>query len=224
MGTIRKEDAMAHPEREALTSFLGMERLSLIDRSMRPVHLREKDVVLLASDGLFKTLTFEQMAEAMDGDAQTIAETLVNRTIAVEKQYQDNVTVLAITVENERPSVATLPPAAPTKLLPVTAKQQRSWLAMSLLLAAVAVVGGYFYFMFSYDPGGKTKGPALVDQPPPQPVREGESMDPPSTPPPQRLPGQNPVTPAPEPREEAEPPQSPMKDQQQKPDSPEGRK
>jgi serine/threonine protein phosphatase PrpC len=224
MGTIRKEDAMAHPEREALTSFLGMERLSLIDRSLRPIQLREKDVVLLASDGLFKTLTFEQMAAAMDGDAQTIAETLVNRTMAVEKQYQDNVTVLAITVENERPSVASLPPVAPTKYLPVTAKQQRSWLAMSLLLAAVAVVGGYFYFMFSYDPSGKTKGTTSIDQPPAQPVREGEAMDPPSTPPPQRQPGQNPAPPAQEPRQESEPPQSPMKDQQQKPESPEGRK
>lgn len=205
-GRIKKADAMAHPEREALTSFVGMEKLVLVDRSLRPLQLRENDIVLLASDGLFKTLTLAEMAAAMNGDAQTVAETLVNRTIAAEKPYQDNVTVLAITVEKERPTVASIP-ATETTRLPVTAKQQRSWLAMTLLLAAVAVVGGYFYFMFSYDSsksGGSKKNTEQQDT---TPVRDGGTMDPAATPPPQRQPGQDPTPPPVAPREEVEPPQ-----------------
>jgi protein phosphatase len=221
-GRIKKEDAMAHPEREALTSFVGMERLVLIDRSLRPLRVRDKDVVMLASDGLFKTLTLEQMAAAMDGDAQAMAETLVNRTIAAEKPYQDNVTVLAITVEKERPSVASIPPLETTRIPIVNAKQQRSWLAMSLLLAAVAVVGGYFYFMFSYDAGTKDGG--TKEQKAAPPVRDGDAMDPASTPPPQRQPGQDPITPPVAPREESEPPQGPLKDSMEKPAAQEGRK
>lgn len=223
-GRIRKEDAMSHPEREALTSFVGMEKLVLIDRSLRPLQLRERDVVLLASDGLFKTLSLEEMKTGMDGDAQGIAEMLVNKAIAAEKPYQDNVTVLAVTVEKERPSVATLPVGLETTRLPVTAKQQRSWLAMTLLIAAVAVVGGYFYFMFSYDSSGKASGPQKMEQKAPAPVREGDAMDPAATPPPQRQPGQDPTPPPVAPREEVEPPQGPVKESPEKPAPPEGRK
>jgi len=222
-GRIKKADAMAHPEREALTSFVGMEKLVLVDRSLRPIQLRDQDFVLLATDGLFKTLPIEEMTAAMTGDSQTIAESLVNRTIAAEKPYQDNVTVLAISVEKERPSVASIP-ALETTRLPVTARQQRSWLAMTLLIAAVAVVGGYFYFMFAYDPSASQQKSPQKAEPA---VRDGGVMDPASTPPPQRQAGQDPTPPPLPPREEVEPPQQPSPQPAQPPAQqpvPEGRK
>ncbi|HUQ91416.1 MAG TPA: protein phosphatase 2C domain-containing protein [Bryobacteraceae bacterium] len=147
-GAMTRADAMAHPEREALTSFLGMERLSVVDRSIRALALREHDVILLASDGLFKTLSLDQMAEAMQGDAQEMSEALVNRTIAAAKQHQDNVTVVAISAEKPKPSLAAAGPAKQRV-------RKRALLPILLAVAALLVAGSYLYYMFSSDSRSK---------------------------------------------------------------------
>lgn len=46
---------------EALTSYLGIGDLSLIDQNEKPLELWEEDILLLCSDGLYKTLTEEQI-------------------------------------------------------------------------------------------------------------------------------------------------------------------
>ncbi|MBL8218176.1 MAG: protein phosphatase 2C domain-containing protein, partial [Bryobacterales bacterium] len=48
-GVIPRDLAQAHPERESLTSFLGLEKITLLDRSLRSIALRAGDTVLLAS-------------------------------------------------------------------------------------------------------------------------------------------------------------------------------
>jgi len=203
-GMISREDALAHPEREALTSFLGMERLALIDRSLRPFLLCENDVVLLATDGLFKTLSFAGMAEAMHGDAQLLGEALVNRALAVEKPFQDNITVVAICAEAERPSLAAAEGARTSGAGPA-AGRPRSWMALMLLTAALVIVGGYIYYMFSYDPGSRQPSGAARQSA--QPTREGPALDPAAVPPVQRQPGQSPVTPPAAGRESAPAPE-----------------
>ncbi|MBV6432417.1 MAG: hypothetical protein IANPNBLG_02559 [Bryobacteraceae bacterium] len=195
-GVISRDDALAHPERESLTSFLGIERLTLIDRNLRPFLLRENDVVLLASDGLFKTLSFAGMAEAMQEDAQSLSEALVSRTLAVEKPFQDNITVVAIRAEAERASIAA-PESAPA--IVARPSRRRSPVAAMLLVAALALAAGYIYYMFSYDPAKRQSRDNAA--PAAQPVREGLPLDPAATPPPQRQPGQNPVAPPPPERE-----------------------
>jgi protein phosphatase len=206
-GMISREDALAHPERDALTSFLGMERLTLIDRNLRPFLLRENDVVLLASDGLFKTLSFAEMREAMEGDAQLLSEALVSRALAAEKPFQDNITVVAIRAEADRASVAA--PMESTQAAGVRRAEgrPRSWMAAMLLAAALVIAGGYIYYMFSYDPGSRQ--PDKAEQPA-QPIREGPAFDPAAAPPVQRQPGQNPVTPPAAEREAVPVPEGPV--------------
>src|SRR5712692_1312802 len=60
-GALSREDALNHPERESLTSFIGAESLEEIDRNTEPWPLRNGDTILLASDGMFKTLEPEEM-------------------------------------------------------------------------------------------------------------------------------------------------------------------
>lgn len=200
-GVIPRDLAKVHPERESLTSFLGLEKITLLDRSLRPIGLRDGDTVLLASDGLFKTLSFEEMAQSMDNDAQTLCETLVKRTIATQKAYQDNVTVLAIASERERPSVATTPMRGAGGI----PERQRSKLAMVIALAGLLAVAAYFYYMFAYNPQGAEKS-ALPAAAPEQPGRPGEPFDANATPKVERQPGDNPATPPAKPREESEMP------------------
>jgi hypothetical protein len=105
-GTLSREDALAHPERESLTSFIGVESLEEIDRNLDPFPLLEGDTVLLASDGMFKTLPQEEIGACLGGDPQTWPEILVERTLAKKREFQDNVTVLSVTLTKD---VAALP-------------------------------------------------------------------------------------------------------------------
>jgi hypothetical protein len=101
-GNMSPEDAANHPERESLTSYIGAQKLEEIDRNIDPIPLGDQDVILLASDGLFKTLNVEEMRACCSGAPQSFPEKLVERTMAKQREYQDNVTVLSIALESAR--------------------------------------------------------------------------------------------------------------------------
>jgi protein phosphatase len=156
-GAMSKEQALAHPERESLTSFIGVEVLEEIDRNVDPWPICDGDSILLASDGLFKTLTLDEILGSLNGHAQRWPDALVARTLAKGYEYQDNVTVLSVTVQNS-PITAKLPPPAveveqavkpePTLLLPPPKKRSRRMLAAVLIVAigAIAIAGaGWWY-------------------------------------------------------------------------------
>ncbi|HXP86213.1 MAG TPA: protein phosphatase 2C domain-containing protein [Bryobacteraceae bacterium] len=105
-GTMSVEAAMTHPERESLTSFIGAEVLEEIDLTPEPLMLAEGDTILLASDGMFKTLSPAEITACLTGDPQGWPETLVQQTLARRKESQDNVTVLSVTVEGEPVNVS----------------------------------------------------------------------------------------------------------------------
>jgi protein phosphatase len=140
-GTLTKEQALLHPERESLTSFIGVGVLEEIDRNMDPWPIADGDSILLASDGLFKTLTAEEVLESCHGHPQTWPDSLVARTLEQKYEYQDNVTVLSVTVK-DRPDTLKLPPPAVaiektrenTAQLPPRKRSRR-------ILAAVLIVG-----------------------------------------------------------------------------------
>jgi protein phosphatase len=109
-GTMSQADAENHPERESLTSFIGTESLEEIDRNVEPIQIKEGDAILLASDGLFKTLSQSEMLAAIAGagNPQTWPEALVAQTMAKKREHQDNVTVLTIAAEAEISGVDSL--------------------------------------------------------------------------------------------------------------------
>jgi hypothetical protein len=71
--------------------------------------------VLLASDGMFKTLSIEEIRACLAGDPQRWAEVLVAQTLAHKREYQDNVTVVSVTASDAL--VQTIPPNAGVKAL-----------------------------------------------------------------------------------------------------------
>jgi protein phosphatase len=97
-GVMTEQAAMEHPERDALTSFMGAEPLEEVDSNADPFRLSPGDTVLLASDGLFNTLSAKEIRKAMEGDPRKWPELLVARTLDKKNEYQDNVTVLTLTV------------------------------------------------------------------------------------------------------------------------------
>jgi serine/threonine protein phosphatase PrpC len=110
-GTMSREDAQTHPERESLTSYIGTETLEEIDRNIEPYPMHDGDTVLLASDGMFKTLSPEEIRACLAGDPQRWAEVLVAQTMAHKREYQDNVTVVSVTASDALSQ--TIPPTRP---------------------------------------------------------------------------------------------------------------
>ena len=82
-----------------LASFIGMGGIDIVDVSMKPVELCEGDVLLLATDGLYKSLGDEKIAEILN-ENKTSAET-ADRLIEAVKKIEgavDNTTLAVIMV------------------------------------------------------------------------------------------------------------------------------
>lgn len=131
-GAMTREEASRHPERESLTSYVGTREVDEIDLNSEAYPLRPGDRLLLSSDGLFKTLSVEEMLPHLAAHPQTAAETLVRKTLDKRLPHQDNVTALVIALEDENA------PPLPERQ-PQTKPRSRSlllWTGLVLLLAA----------------------------------------------------------------------------------------
>jgi len=117
-GSISPEEAANHPQRRALTSYLGHPNLEDIDRNEDPIILQPGDRILLCSDGLYKTLHEEEIVRLIEQHPQHAAEELIGLTLARGKTNQDNVTVAMLACESEMEPDLFSPPQAQPKLQP----------------------------------------------------------------------------------------------------------
>ncbi|MGI5885117.1 MAG: PP2C family protein-serine/threonine phosphatase [Candidatus Spyradocola sp.] len=96
-GRMTMEEARANPERAHLTSFVGLETLELVDYNVAPVPLRPGDRVILCSDGLFKTLSLQEMTDILGRSSGfTAQDELLAAVRQKGKRKQDNVTVVLL--------------------------------------------------------------------------------------------------------------------------------
>lgn len=97
-GRLSREEALEHPEKDYLTSYLGLPDLSEICQSEEPFSLLPGDRVLLASDGLTGTLSEEEICAVLEKGACRPAEEMVKEVLVTNKPYQDNVTVIILSI------------------------------------------------------------------------------------------------------------------------------
>lgn len=102
-GKMTLTEAKSYPERErgALTSYMGQAQLAQVDRNLRSFPLEIGDRILLCSDGLFSSLSKEELAAPLGGDPQEAAEALVALALGKNKSSQDNVTVAILACDPE---------------------------------------------------------------------------------------------------------------------------
>lgn len=84
---------------EALTSYLGIGNIKKIGKSRQEILLKPGDQMLLCSDGLYKSLSSDQIkAMLIDNqiDARVSARRLVDMALAKAVKKQDNTTVILI--------------------------------------------------------------------------------------------------------------------------------
>lgn len=94
-GLISMEQAMTHPERAALTSFIGAGEIKYVDRNSEPLILEKEDRLLLTSDGM-DTVSKEEWEQMMHYDAAEAALKLKYLISEKNKRNQDNYTSIII--------------------------------------------------------------------------------------------------------------------------------
>lgn len=102
-GEITQEEYAAEEYRaDALTSYLGMGNISLMDINQNPFLLQDGDIVLLSSDGLYRSLSEEEIRAILkehEKNMQEAAEALTSAALGEKKSGQDNTSVIAMRYE-----------------------------------------------------------------------------------------------------------------------------
>lgn len=100
-GTMTLQEALIHPKRDALISYIGSGEHLVIDRDPTPVSLISGDIVLLASDGLYKSMTKQDISAVLFSrgtNVENAAIELVETAIEHGGRRQDNTTVAIIRI------------------------------------------------------------------------------------------------------------------------------
>jgi protein phosphatase len=97
-GELSAGEALSHPLREALTSYLGRPEPLVQAASEAPVQLRPGAWVLLCSDGLTQALDDDAIRAQLHGPAQEACDRLLQAALARGLPDQDNVTAVVLHV------------------------------------------------------------------------------------------------------------------------------
>ena len=93
-GNIGMDEFMKNNEKKALTHFIGMDELDQIDFNLNPVKILPHDKVVLMTDGVFGTLSENEMCKAMRMSADNAARRIDECIAGKKKPTQDNYTAL----------------------------------------------------------------------------------------------------------------------------------
>lgn len=105
-GEISNQDVQTNPNREKLTSFIGMGQLKYIDGSGRGEKLLPGDILLLVTDGVYRTVNDGQLAEILEKskDVEDAAEHILKKISETNHPYQDNATAVLIDCDSAEES------------------------------------------------------------------------------------------------------------------------
>lgn len=96
-GEIDPKAGRECPEGDALTQFLGMTGLSDVDCLVKPLPVRDGDVLLACSDGIGGVLDEDEILSALSlHSSQAMCQQMKQGIIAHAKENQDNFTALVI--------------------------------------------------------------------------------------------------------------------------------
>jgi protein phosphatase len=103
-GELTPEQALRHPNRNVITRALGTRPTVQVD--LFEEDLRDDDVVVLCSDGLYRVVDESEIARALVAEPQAAAESLV--ALANRRGAPDNVSVIIVRVSLSEQEVAAI--------------------------------------------------------------------------------------------------------------------
>lgn len=93
---IDLSDVLCDPQKDSLTSYIGNEKLPLIDANQKGFSLQKGDQIILCSDGVYNGITNAEMIECLKEDPQAAAEKIIRNVVHRKISSQDNSTVMII--------------------------------------------------------------------------------------------------------------------------------
>ena len=87
------EEARSDKARKGLTSYIGIDTLTMVDRSSHSFAVGPGDRIVMASDGVFGTLTEEELEQELALPEERAANAIIDRVMAKQLPNQDNCTV-----------------------------------------------------------------------------------------------------------------------------------
>jgi protein phosphatase len=97
--SLSQHEADEDPDRQILTSYVGTPDLTDIDCNMKPLPMLPGDVIVICSDGLYRTLDTEEIAAQAVGHPQEIAAALIQEAVEKKIPAQDNMSTVVMTCE-----------------------------------------------------------------------------------------------------------------------------
>jgi len=93
-GTITSAEAMHHPQRAALTSYLGIAELTLISGNRTPIALQKDDILVQCTDGLYRCLSDDEICQILEAaeNVEQAAKLLVETALTLPGAH-DNTSV-----------------------------------------------------------------------------------------------------------------------------------
>ena len=119
-GRLDRQQALIDPQASHLTSYLGLPEIPLVDAALRAFSLEPGDVFLECTDGIYRSLSEDEIAEAFRSNATGPAcEAIKAAALGKSLAQQDNLTVIAVQcADDSPPRSGTLPlPAGSNRLL-----------------------------------------------------------------------------------------------------------
>ena len=105
-GLITLQEAEDDKDKDALISYIGMNGVKLADTSEKAISLEDGDIILLCSDGLYKSLEDDEIKDVFmqfGGNLNLAANILTERAVDKRPLGQDNTTVILIKyIQKER--------------------------------------------------------------------------------------------------------------------------
>ncbi|MGM0501364.1 MAG: PP2C family protein-serine/threonine phosphatase [Bacillota bacterium] len=97
-GEISRYQMLNHPQKDRLTSYLGINNLSELDYSVNPVEIKKKDKIVLCTDGIYNSLSRTELIKILgqEKNLQEIAEEIIDKVTAKEQPNQDNATIVVL--------------------------------------------------------------------------------------------------------------------------------
>ncbi len=95
-GEVDPQEPYVNPNRHALTAYIGIGNLNVIDRNIQPFFLSAGDKILLCSDGVYNALGDDALIAAMSGDTISIVQKLQQDILSQRIPNQDNFTGIVI--------------------------------------------------------------------------------------------------------------------------------
>ncbi len=102
-GEITREAADADPKKEALVSYIGIGGIRYLDINNKPFKLLDGDSVVLCSDGLYRSLSDEEIMQVVTingRDTERAAEDLTTLAMSKNHRFQDNTSVVVINYQD----------------------------------------------------------------------------------------------------------------------------